>query len=127
MRNIKLSLQTNQAELLVLLYFFLQPWGNTFLIPGTSRAHTTASNSFSSSLAPTLIPVILLGLPCSSTSYTNSRHPMEVFTLTPLSSNYLRMGSWRQVCGLPSNIRNILASVRIANNMKIVNMHRAEI
>ena len=33
MRNIKLSVETNQAELLVLLYLFLQPWGNTFLIP----------------------------------------------------------------------------------------------
>jgi len=33
MRNIKLSVEKNQAELLVLLYFFLQPWGNTFLIP----------------------------------------------------------------------------------------------
>jgi len=33
MRNIKLSLQANQAELLVLVYLFLQPWGNTFLIP----------------------------------------------------------------------------------------------
>jgi len=33
MKKIKLSLETNQAELLVLLYFFLQPWGNTFLIP----------------------------------------------------------------------------------------------
>mmetsp|Transcript_15889 Transcript_15889/g.33574 ORF Transcript_15889/g.33574 Transcript_15889/m.33574 type:complete len:243 (+) Transcript_15889:1071-1799(+) len=102
-------------------------WGSTFLIPGTSKAHTTASNSFNSFFGPTLIPVTLVGLPFSSKSWTSSRHPVERFTVTPLSSKYLSMGSCNPVWGLPSNILKTLASVRMAKSMKIVSMHRAEI
>mmetsp|Transcript_28734 Transcript_28734/g.69175 ORF Transcript_28734/g.69175 Transcript_28734/m.69175 type:complete len:202 (+) Transcript_28734:322-927(+) len=72
------------------------------------------------------MPVTLVGLPSSSRSCTRSRHPMEVLTLTPLSPKYLRMGSWRQVWGLPSSMRSTDASVRIAKSMNMVSMHRAE-
>ena len=96
----------------------------SFLAPGRSTAATTASNSFSSDC--TWRPVTLQGLPDASVSYTISRIPVLKLIFTPLSSRYLTMGSWRYVCGLPSNIRKTEASVRIANNMKIVSMHRAE-
>mmetsp|Transcript_24391 Transcript_24391/g.50389 ORF Transcript_24391/g.50389 Transcript_24391/m.50389 type:complete len:225 (-) Transcript_24391:557-1231(-) len=98
--------------------------GSSFLIPGTSTAATTTSNSCT--LVPTLIPRTRVGLPSESVSWISSRQGALRLILTLRSSRYLMMGSCRKVCGEPSSMRSTEASVRIAKSMKIVSMQRAE-
>mmetsp|Transcript_66196 Transcript_66196/g.137934 ORF Transcript_66196/g.137934 Transcript_66196/m.137934 type:complete len:243 (-) Transcript_66196:566-1294(-) len=101
--------------------------GSTFLIPGTSHAATTASNSRNSFFAPTTMPWTRVGSPVlSSISCAMSLTGVDRLILTPLSSRYLIIGSCRPVCGLPSSILNTLASVRMANSMKMVSIALAE-
>ena len=99
--------------------------GSSFLMPGTSTAATTASNSRTSASLPATMPVTRVGLPCASTSCTRSRMGVRRCSLAPRSSRYEMIGSCRYVCGEPSSMRSTDASVRIAKSMKIVSMQRA--
>mmetsp|Transcript_10123 Transcript_10123/g.23654 ORF Transcript_10123/g.23654 Transcript_10123/m.23654 type:complete len:242 (+) Transcript_10123:738-1463(+) len=99
--------------------------GSTFLIPGTSRAATTASNSRSCSLAPVTMPLTRVGRPAASTSCTMSRTGVDRWIFTLRSSRYSMIGSCSPVWGEPSSMRRTEASVRMAKSMKMVSIARA--
>ncbi len=100
----------------------------TICSPGTSRAAMYASAFAICSLPAlaSLSPVTFV-LPSASSSYMTSLQPSLVCILPPLLVMYSAMGFSSRSSGEPFSMRRTEASVLVAKNWKMDNIHLAEI